>query len=100
MTGCRPADTPMKFNAKLENPGDKVHVDREKYHGLVGKLIYLSHPRPDISYAVSTGSQFIYAPYEEHIPLDLDTVLQLRSFPLSVERTAASILSVLSSMVS
>ena len=33
----------------------------------MGKLIYLSHTRPDISYVVSTVSQFMQTPYEEHM---------------------------------
>ncbi|KAA0035929.1 Cysteine-rich RLK (RECEPTOR-like protein kinase) 8 [Cucumis melo var. makuwa] len=32
-----------------------------------GKLIYLSHTRPDISFAVSVVSQFMQAPYEKHM---------------------------------
>ncbi|TYK14850.1 reverse transcriptase [Cucumis melo var. makuwa] len=43
----------------LGNLGDKVPVDKEKYQHLVGKMIYLFHIRPYISYAVSTVSQFI-----------------------------------------
>lgn len=41
MTGWRLADTPMKFNVKLGNLGDRVPIDKEKYSCLVGKLIYL-----------------------------------------------------------
>ena len=33
----------------------------------MGKLIYLSHTKPEISYAVSTVSQFMQALYEEHM---------------------------------
>jgi len=33
----------------------------------VGKLIYITHPRPDIAYDVSVLSQFIHAPTEEHM---------------------------------
>ena len=33
----------------------------------MGKLIYLSHTRPDISFAVSVVSQFMQAPYEKHM---------------------------------
>ncbi|KAA0041222.1 vacuolar protein sorting-associated protein 26A-like [Cucumis melo var. makuwa] len=49
--GCRPADTPIEFNCKLGNSDDQVPVDKEQYHRLLGKLIYLSHTRPDISFA-------------------------------------------------
>ena len=59
MLGCRPADTPIEFNAKLENSRNMVPIDIEKYQCLVGKLIYLSPTRPDISYAVSTVSHFM-----------------------------------------
>ena len=54
-----PIDTPIEFNASLGNLGDKVPVDKEKYQHLVGKMIYLFHIRPYISYAVSTVSQFM-----------------------------------------
>ncbi|KAA0056081.1 Cysteine-rich RLK (receptor-like protein kinase) 8 [Cucumis melo var. makuwa] len=67
MSGCRPADTPIEFNCKLGNSDNQVPVDKEQYQRLVGKLIYLSHTRPDISFAVSVVSQFIQAPYEKHI---------------------------------
>ena len=59
MLGCRPADTPIKFNYKLENSDDQIPVDKEQYHHLVGELIYLSHIRSDISFAVSVVSQFM-----------------------------------------
>jgi len=65
--GCHPADTPMEFNCKLGNFDNQVPVDKEQYQRLVGKLIYLSHTRPDISFAVSVVSQFMQAPYEEHM---------------------------------
>ncbi|KAA0043254.1 DNA polymerase theta [Cucumis melo var. makuwa] len=51
MLGCRPTDTPIEFNCKLGNSDDQVPIDKEQYQRLVGKLIYLSHTRPDISFA-------------------------------------------------
>ncbi|KAA0059282.1 putative mitochondrial protein [Cucumis melo var. makuwa] len=65
MFGCCLADTLIEFNCKLRNLGDKV-VDKEQYQCLVGKLIFLSHTRLDISYVVSVVSHFMQAPYEEH----------------------------------
>jgi len=49
MSGCRPADTPMDPNGKLWGKGS-VSVDVGRYQRLVGKLIYLSHTRPDIAF--------------------------------------------------
>ncbi|KAL4038634.1 hypothetical protein IC575_002257 [Cucumis melo] len=67
MLGCHPADTPIEFNCKLGNFDDQVLVYKEQYQHLVGKLIYLSHDRPNISFVVSVVSQFIQAPYEKHM---------------------------------
>ena len=61
MLGCHLADMSIVFNAKLEN------LVIGFYQRLVGKLIYLSHTRPDISYAVSTVSQFMQAPSKDHM---------------------------------
>ena len=46
MLGCKPSDTPIKARKKTEN--DRKLMDRERYQRLVGRLIYLSHTRPDI----------------------------------------------------
>jgi hypothetical protein len=66
MSGCKPADTPMDQSAKLWEKGD-TPVDTGRYQRLVGKLIYLAHTRPDIAFSVSVVSQFMHAPYEEHL---------------------------------
>ncbi|KAL0539936.1 hypothetical protein IC582_024157 [Cucumis melo] len=67
MLGCHPADTPIEFNFKLGNSYEQVPIDKEQYQRLVGKLIYLSHTRPDISFPVSVVSQFMQAPFEKHM---------------------------------
>lgn len=67
MLGCKPSETPMDATAKLGNLDKDTPVDKGRYQRLVGKLIYLSHTRPDISFAVSTMSQFMNCPTEEHM---------------------------------
>ncbi|KAJ7954112.1 Retrovirus-related Pol polyprotein from transposon TNT 1-94 [Quillaja saponaria] len=66
MLGCRPAHTPIEANHKLQSD-DGECVDRERYQRLVGKLLYLSHTRPDIAYAVSVVSQFMHDPHFAHL---------------------------------
>ncbi|XP_038875025.1 secreted RxLR effector protein 161-like [Benincasa hispida] len=67
MNGCKPVDILVEYNTKLSNINSGAPVSKERYQRLVGKLIYLSHTRLDISYAVSVFSQFMQAPYEEHM---------------------------------
>jgi transposase InsO family protein len=67
MLGCKPAETPIEQNHRLEEFPEDVPVDRESYQRLVGRLIYLSHTRPDIAYAVSVVSQFMHNPKETHL---------------------------------
>lgn len=66
-SGCRPVDTPMDPNTKLKSEAEEMLVDKGQYQRLVGKLIYLTHTRPDISFAVSLVSQFLSNPSETHM---------------------------------
>lgn len=66
--GCKPVDTPTDSNSKLgNNNNNSGPVDKRRYQRLVGKLIYLSHTRLDISFAVSVVSQFMNNPLEKHM---------------------------------
>ncbi|RVW94789.1 Retrovirus-related Pol polyprotein from transposon TNT 1-94 [Vitis vinifera] len=66
MLGCKPSNTPMDPFNKIGSKEDMVVVDKGRYQRLVGRLIYLSHTRPDINFAVSMVSQFMNNPTEEH----------------------------------
>ncbi|CAL9008167.1 unnamed protein product, partial [Prunus brigantina] len=50
MLDCKPADTPIVQNHHLGEYPDQVPTNKERYQRLVGRLIYLSHTRPDIAY--------------------------------------------------
>ena len=67
MLGCKPAKTPMDSTVKLEESDGSPPVDKGRYQRLVGKLIYLSHTRPDIGFSVSMVSQFMNNPTEKHM---------------------------------
>lgn len=67
MLACKPVETPIEMNHKLGEHPDQVPTDKGRYQRLVGRLIYLSHTRPDIAYAVSVVSRFMHAPSEEHM---------------------------------
>ncbi|KAK3006432.1 hypothetical protein RJ639_016813 [Escallonia herrerae] len=77
---CHKGKTPIDSNQKLgDNKGDPVNTSR--YQKLVGKLIYLSHTRPDIAFAVSLASQFMHSPHEEHLEAVYRILRYLKSSP-------------------
>jgi len=50
MIDCRPVDSPMDPNQKLTIEEGELFFDPERYRRLVGKLIYLTITRPDLSF--------------------------------------------------
>ena len=81
MLGSKACDTPMEANQKLGDDKDGAVVDRGRYQRLVGKLIYLSHTRPDIAFAVSVVSQFMHTPRESHYGAVCRILRYLKSAP-------------------
>ena len=67
MMSCKPANTPVDPNLKLEINGDDEPMDKGRYQRLVGRLIYLAHARPDITFSVSCISQFMHSPSVSHM---------------------------------
>nr|KYP55651.1 Retrovirus-related Pol polyprotein from transposon TNT 1-94 [Cajanus cajan] len=66
MLDCKPIDSPMDPNQKLMADQGEPFTDPERYRRLVGKLIYLTITRPDLSFAVGIVSQFMQAPHIDH----------------------------------
>ncbi|CAN0886875.1 Retrovirus-related Pol polyprotein from transposon TNT 1-94 [Linum grandiflorum] len=67
MTDCRPCNTPMEQNLKLSREVGDVLEDQTFYRSIVGSLIYLTHTRPDIAYAVQVLSQFVGTARSPHL---------------------------------
>lgn len=81
MLDCKPVDNPIVQNHKLGVFPDQVPTNKDRYQRLVGRLIYLSHTRPDIAYAVGVVSQFMHAPSEEHMNAVVRILRYLKSAP-------------------
>ena len=66
MLRCRATTTPIEQNHKLGHESGHP-VDKERYQRLVGRLIYLCHTRPNITYAVSVLSRYMHDPRSGHM---------------------------------
>nr|GFA38714.1 putative RNA-directed DNA polymerase [Tanacetum cinerariifolium] len=67
------SSNPREEEAKL--------ADKGRYQRIVGKLIYLSHTRPDIAYAVGVVSQFMHQPQISHMKAVLRIIRYLKGSP-------------------
>lgn len=81
MSACQPVDTIVEEGLKLCVGSDKVSVDKGRYQRLVGRLMYLAHTRPDLSYALSIVSQFMHNPGEQHMNAVMRILRYLKSAP-------------------
>ncbi|GJS85872.1 ribonuclease H-like domain-containing protein [Tanacetum coccineum] len=84
LLACKPVSTPLLENiilAHKEKEGDKFLKNVTNYQRLVGKLIYLTLTRPNISYFVHCLSQHMHAPLQSHMDLGLRVLRYLKGAP-------------------
>ena len=67
MLGSKPAKFLMEKSLKLTSTDGDLLKDPTYYRRLVGKLIYLTITRPEISFSVNTLSQFMQEPRRSHL---------------------------------
>ena len=79
--GSRPTSCPMKQHLKLTPEDGVLLFDPSPYRRLVGRLIYLTITRPDISFSINILSQFMQAPREPHSQVALHVLHYLKSSP-------------------
>eukprot|EP00253_Pinus_taeda_P027865 PITA_27865 len=66
MEDCNPAPSPFQSGAKLSVTCTSPEVDATLYRQFVGKLLYLTHTRPDLSFVIGLVARFIQNPSESH----------------------------------
>ena len=66
MLGCKPVSTPMEQNHKLLSDKGAFYTNPARFRRFVGKLVYLSITRPELSYAIHVLSQVMHKPREAH----------------------------------
>jgi hypothetical protein len=73
--GCKPASIPVDSKYKLNTEDGEPLEDINHFQRFVGRLIYLTVTRPDISFSVSQISKFIHAPRTTHLNV-IDRILR------------------------
>ncbi|KAI3744219.1 hypothetical protein L1987_57296 [Smallanthus sonchifolius] len=84
LLGCKPVNMPIEQNYVVMNlcNNDSSYLSNvTSYQKLVGKLIYLSHTRPDISYSVHFLSQHMHKPKTSHFNIALRLLRYLKKSP-------------------
>ncbi|CAM8984564.1 unnamed protein product [Rhodiola kirilowii] len=66
-TECKPVKTPMETKHGLGLSSAPLLPDASVYRRLIGRLIYLTITRPDLSFPVHVLSQFMQSPNEDHL---------------------------------
>ena len=66
MEECKATPFPFLFGLRLEEGGSTPLVDNTHFRQLIGSLLYLTHSRPDISYAMSDVAKYMHKPHEMH----------------------------------
>ena len=66
LTTAKPISCPLDPAVKLQKLGSDLFHDPTAYRRLIGRLVYLTNTRPDISFSVGLLSQFMDKPMIEH----------------------------------
>ncbi|XP_016677335.2 uncharacterized protein [Gossypium hirsutum] len=91
LSKAKVALTPLEQNQKLttaefdeivqQHQDDKLLEDKTVYQRLIGRLIYLTHTRSDITFAITHLSQFMQSPKQSHIEAALRVVRYIKKEP-------------------
>jgi len=81
MSNTKPVYLPMDPNMSLSHEDGELMSAPDKYRRLVGKLIYLTITRPDITYTVHVLSQFMQAPTITHYTTAFRVLRYLKNYP-------------------
>ena len=66
MEDCKPTPSPFQSGFKLSVTCTSLEVDATLYHQLVGKILFLTHNRPALSFSIGLVARFTKQPHESH----------------------------------
>jgi hypothetical protein len=79
LLAAKPVTFPMESNLKLPRTKWELLADPTSYRRLVGRLLYLTNTRPDISYSVQILSQFMKTLRQPHFDVAIRVLRYLKS---------------------
>ncbi|KAL3569193.1 hypothetical protein D5086_029083 [Populus alba] len=81
MLASKPVQFPMEPNVKLSKDSEQFLDNPTAYRWLVGRLLYLTISRPDISFAVQVLSQFMDKPRVPHLTAATRVLRYIKASP-------------------
>jgi hypothetical protein len=81
MEDCKSSLTPLPEGLILSKDSATSPVDATLYRMLVGKLLFLTKTRPDLTHAVSVVSRFMQNPQEAHLQAAKHILRYVRRYP-------------------
>jgi hypothetical protein len=77
----KPFAFPMDSNAKISASDGELLDDPKSYRGLIGRLLYLTITRPDLTFVFHTLSQFMQAPRKPHLDAAFHILCYIKAAP-------------------
>lgn len=84
LLACKPSTFPLEQSVYITSEPtdtDPLLDNITEYQKIIGKLIYLTHTRPDISYFVHRLSQFMHFLLKSHLKIALKVLRYLKGSP-------------------
>ncbi|PKI72597.1 hypothetical protein CRG98_006974 [Punica granatum] len=81
MLASRPSPFPMEQRHHLSMSSSDLLSDPGKYRRLIGRLIYLTITRPELSYSLHTLAQFMQEPRQDHWDAAMRVLRYLKQSP-------------------